>query len=91
MQNIHKDPKNFKGLPTVFDFYTEVRRLNRPGLGRWPTRDDRSGYNDHVSLHSVSCNGDCTPRLPGANPFTPASNPCLVAAIIIGRTTRERC
>jgi len=27
MQQIHKDPKNHKGLPTVFDFYTEVRSV----------------------------------------------------------------
>ena len=29
MEKMHKDPKNFKGLPTVFDFYTEVCRLAR--------------------------------------------------------------
>ena len=27
MEQMHKDPKAHKGLPTVFDFYTEVRRL----------------------------------------------------------------
>ena len=27
MEKMNKDPKAHKGLPTVFDFYTEVRRL----------------------------------------------------------------
>ena len=53
MEKINKDPKSFKGLPTVFDFYTEV-------CGLWgcltPTSSlcDPSPTRTHTSSHGVT-------------------------------------